>query len=299
MSGKFFLAGFLFFLLSAATAQRMSWRDIMQKLNKDRPQPDLRIPYGADSLHFGELWLPAGAGPHPVVVLIHGGCWLAALPGAELVAYAAQALKAQGFAVWNVEYRRVGHAGGGYPGTFQDVAKAADLLPALAPAHRLDLSRVIAAGHSAGGHLALWLALRKNIPNSSELYSATPLNIHAVVSLAGIGDLKFFEKAGAPACGDETISNLINKSLRKELGFLDTSPVDMGRTEAKFWLIQGVYDGAVPPYVGLNYMDKIKAKSQDSEFVLIQDAGHFEIIVPWSDVWETVASVFKKALKAK
>src|SRR3954467_6542067 len=87
------------------------------------PPADARLPYGADALQFGELWLPPGDGPHAVVVLIHGGYWRARY-GLEYFGHAAAALRDDGFAVWNIEYRRLGNPGGGWPGTFLDVAVA-------------------------------------------------------------------------------------------------------------------------------------------------------------------------------
>jgi acetyl esterase/lipase len=124
-----------------------------------------------------------------VVLMVHGGCWRADLPGPELLAWQAEALRRQGLAVWSIRYRRLGHEGGGYPGTFQDVARGADHLRELARDQPLDLSRVLATGHSAGGHLALWLAARKQLPATSALGVKDPLAVHAVVPLAGVGDL--------------------------------------------------------------------------------------------------------------
>lgn len=288
----------IYFAISGQ-CQSMSWRDIVKKLQTERPRPDKIIAYDLDSLHFGELWLPAGEGPFPVVLLIHGGCWRADLPGTELLAFAAEDLKKQGFAVWNIEYRRVGHPAAGYPGTFQDVALAADYLTTLGQQYPLDLSRIIASGHSAGGHLALWTALRANLPDTSPLYVAEPLKIHSVVSLAGIGNLKYFDHYGAPACGQETISALIDRDHRADAGYKDTSPVEMGPTAAKFWLINGVYDAAVPPHVALNYVQQLKSTPQVTELVIIQDAGHFEIIVPWSEAWKIVLSTYKKAIASE
>ena len=121
-----------------------------------------KFSYGEDPLQFGELYLPAGDGPFPVVVLIHGGCWLAEFDQAHLRSLAVAA-RDSGFAVWNVEYRRVGNPGGGWPGTFLDVAAGTDYLRELARQHPLDLEQVVPVGHSAGGHLALWLAMRSQL----------------------------------------------------------------------------------------------------------------------------------------
>jgi acetyl esterase/lipase len=116
---------------------------------------DQRISYGQDSSEYGELRVPAGAGPHPLVVLIHGGCFKAAYATLRDLAPMADALKSDGIASWNVEYRRLGQPGGGWPGTYLDVGRAVDHLRAIAGAHHLDLGRVVLVGHSAGGHLAM------------------------------------------------------------------------------------------------------------------------------------------------
>ena len=160
-----------------------------QLLAGPRTAADERIAYGPDALQFGELWLPRRQGRHPVIVLIHGGCWRADLPGLELMDYMAADLRDRGYAVWNLEYRRIGHPGGGYPGTFRDIAAGVDHLRTIAAPHSLDLRRVALAGHSAGGHLALWAAARDRLPAESPLRTARPLPIRGVVSLAGITDL--------------------------------------------------------------------------------------------------------------
>src|SRR5258706_4695885 len=122
----------------------------------------IRLAYGAEPFQFGELYLPDNAGPHPVVILIHGGYWRARY-GLDLMIGLAHDLAARGVAVWNIEYRRVGNPGGGWPGTLLDVALAADNLKIVAQAYALDLQRVIPIGHSAGGHLAFWPAARPNL----------------------------------------------------------------------------------------------------------------------------------------
>ena len=142
----------LVLFVTQACAGTISYTDL---LARPRPQPTKVASYGSAKEETGELFLPAGKGPHPVVVLIHGGCWLVELPGTELMDYIAADLQARGYAVWNIEYRRVGGVGGGYPGTFLDVADGIDALRKLAPANALDLNHVVVVGHSAGGHLAL------------------------------------------------------------------------------------------------------------------------------------------------
>ncbi len=106
---------------------------------------------------------------------MHGGCWVHGYAAAQNSAALADALRDAGLATWNVEYRRRDNPGGGWPGTFLDVAHAADSLRALASRYPLDLTRVVATGHSAGGQLALWLAARPKIPVGSPLHTANPL----------------------------------------------------------------------------------------------------------------------------
>ena len=197
-----------------------------QLLAGPRTAADERIAYGPDALQFGELWLPRRQGRHPVIVLIHGGCWRADLPGLELMDYMAADLRDRGYAVWNLEYRRIGHPGGGYPGTFRDIAAGVDHLRTIAAPHSLDLRRVALAGHSAGGHLALWAAARDRLPAESPLRTARPLPIRGVVSLAGIADLDAYRQTGPDACGGpSTIDGLVG--VQEPGGrnvFADTSP---------------------------------------------------------------------------
>lgn len=155
--------------------------------NIPRPPADHQVAYGDDPNQIAELRLPSQAGPHPVVVLVHGGCWLSQAP--RYLAAIGDALKRDGIASWNIEYRRLGQAGGGWPGTYRDVGRAIDHLRELATSHNLDLNRVIVVGHSAGGHLAMWAATRQRIPPSSALFIAKPLSIRGVINLAGTVDM--------------------------------------------------------------------------------------------------------------
>ena len=115
----------------------------------ESPSPDARIAYGEAALQFGYLRLPEGRGPHPTIVFIHGGCWLSRYD-IQHTGPAEQALADAGYAVWSIEYRRVGDEGGTWPGMFLDVGSGVDHLFELAHEYALDLDRVIVAGHSAG-----------------------------------------------------------------------------------------------------------------------------------------------------
>src|SRR5687768_4961766 len=166
----------------------MKWPALLER---ERPEPAATITYGDDQMQKVDLWLPAGRGPHPTVLMIHGGCWQTEIADRRIMNWVADDLRKRGIAVWNIDYRGVDRAGGGYPGTFLDAAAAADALRGHAARHRLDISPLVAVGHSAGGHLALWLAARRAasrrpasplIPRGSPLIAADPLPIDTVVS---------------------------------------------------------------------------------------------------------------------
>ena len=181
-----------------AQATRLRPRDVDTLPSKPATA---RVAYGQDSLQFGDLRLPEGRGPFPVVVMIHGGCWVHRLASLQNTAALSDALRDAGVATWNVEYRRYDNPGGGWPGTMRDIGDAVDSLRGLAKTYPLDLGRVVVAGHSAGGHLALWAAARKRLPKDSPLYVKDPLPVHAAVALGGPGDLRDFMTYGQRSCG--------------------------------------------------------------------------------------------------
>ncbi len=269
-----------------------------QLLAQPRAAADHRIAYGPDALQFGELWLPRGAGPHPVIALIHGGCWRADLPGLELMDYMAADLRDRGYAVWNVEYRRIGHPGGGYPGTFQDIAAGLDHLRAIAPQHSLDLRRVAVSGHSAGGHLALWSAARDRLPPDSPLRTVDPLPIRGVVSLAGIANLDAYRRTGPNACASSTIDGLVGVQQpgRRDV-FADTSPSALLPLGDRQVVISGAVDPIVPPRFGEEYAAAAAARGDPAQSVVLQGAGHFEVIDPTSAVWPRITDAFADLLR--
>lgn len=251
-------------------------------------KPTANIAYGKDKLQFSELRVPAGKGPHPVAVLIHGGCWLAEVADLKYFSPMADALAKKGLATWNIEYRRIGDKGGGWPGTFLDVAKATDHLRAIAKEYELDLSRVIVVGHSAGGHLALWLAARAKLPPESELYSRDPLKILAAVDLAGPGDLSTFTSAHTHACGDAV--NRLLGGLPKDVPerYRDAGPINMLPLGVRQVCIAGAKDTLVPSQHVRTYADAAKQAGDDTRYIEVPEAGHFDLVAPNSAAWEQV-----------
>ncbi|GAA3167930.1 alpha/beta hydrolase [Nonomuraea roseoviolacea] len=146
------------------------------------------LAYGPHPDQVADVTLPVRAtGAVPLVMLLHGGFWRAAHDRLH-VGVVADALAYEGYAVANVEYRRVG-IGGGWPATFTDVAQAADTLPdmiARSSPGRVDLDRIVYLGHSAGGQLAVWAALRDRLPQGAPGHTAVPPRVAGVVALAPV-----------------------------------------------------------------------------------------------------------------
>lgn len=276
-----------------SNAQLLSWRDIIEA---DHPEPTERIYFGSDSLQFGDLWLPADDPPHTTVILIHGGCWQDVYPGVELMHLMANDLTTHGFAVWNLEYRRLGYEGGGYPGTFKDIANGADYLRQITDDYQLPLDRVISSGHSAGGHLATWLSARKNIDPESSLYADNPIHIHGVISLAGINDLEAYAAYGSTSCGEQTVEQLVDQLNRGEFAYADTSPAELLPISIPIIEVSAAFDAPVPPFFGYNFVLKAKELDTDARQVLLEDSGHFEMIAPWTNEWQKVLEIFENLL---
>jgi acetyl esterase/lipase len=281
----------LFIAAQPACAQNLSFGDI-SKL--PQPPADHRIAYGADSLQFGELRLPPGKGPHPVVIVVHGGCWFAEYDLNHLAAFSA-ALTKLGAATWSLEYRRVGDKGGAWPGTFQDVARGADYVRELAKKYPLDVRRVVVVGHSAGGQLALWLAARHRLPKESVLYTPDPLRPSGVVALAAVSDLRKFR----PDCGD-SVTKLLGGSP-EEFGarYAETSPIELLPTGVPLRLIHGAQDKIVPVEMSREFEAVAKRKGDDGRLTVIENAGHFELIAPQSSAWAAVGGAVRSLLKAE
>ena len=285
-------------LAGIAGAARLQSQNSRGILIRQAPAADHRIAYGKDEFQFGELRMPKTAGPHPVAIVIHGGCWMSQY-GLGYMGHVSAALAEAGIATWNIEYRRIGNAGGGWPGSFEDAARAADYLREIAGKYSLDLNRVTAFGHSAGVHLSLLLAARQRFPKNSPLYSANPLPLRGIVSLAGITDLR---KTGT-ACDREVIQFAGGEAQQKAAIYDQASPIQLLPIGVTQKIIQGGADNIIPMAMATEYVEAAKKKNDAVELIALKDADHFQLVDPkspaWSAVQEAVLALVKPAGKAK
>ena len=261
-------------------AAPISWSEI-QALPS--PPPGVRAAYGPLPDQFGELHLPQGAGPHPVAVLIHGGCWLQEFDYAYF-RHLAAAVADLGIATWTIEYRRVGGAGG-WPMTLLDVADAIDYLRELAATHPLDLQRVVVAGHSAGGHLALWSATRDQLAAESDLYRPSPLPILGVIGLAAIADLTTYRIGPAQSCHSAVDALMGGTPEAQADRYADASPPSRLPLGVPIVLVSGSDDTIVPVSGVQAFADQAIAAGDQAHLEIIDGAGHFDPSVPDSPAW--------------
>jgi acetyl esterase/lipase len=224
-----------------------------------------------------------------VAVLIHGGYWRNRYHLDLMNALAAD-LAAVGFAVWNVEYRRLGTRGGGLPGTFTDVAAGLETVVDLASSQRLDLGRVGVIGHSAGGQLAAWLAARARTPWAREHRVA----IHVVVGLAPVADLRL---ANAWKLSGDAAGQLVGASFddAPEL-YQWASPAALLPLRVRQILVHGTADDSVPYEMSVRYQAAARAAGDDCELIGMPGVDHFALIDPSSDAWAVTRERFAAAL---
>ncbi len=249
--------------------------------------PFERIAYGRGPQQFAELRRPGGGAPSPVVVVIHGGFWQSD-HDLGLMLPVCEALAREGYATWNIEYRRVGDPGGGWPGTFLDVGAATDHVRTIAPQHGLDVRRVVTLGHSAGGQLALWAAGRRWI-REGELQTRKPMKLRAAMSLAGIVDLE-----RAYALGIRPVGALMGGSPAEVPGRYATGDpgalIPLGVPQV---LVHGTTDPLVPVTLSAAYQRAAKARGDEVRLVELQGTGHFELIDPSTPAWATVRDALR------
>lgn len=262
---------------------------LLARLEREAPTPRATLPYGDAPQQFGQLRLPnarrAGRGPYPLAIVIHGGYWRARYDLAYFGA-ACGALARAGLATWNIEYRRIGDPGGAWPGTFSDVAAAADFVRTLANDYPLDLARVITLGHSAGGHLAFWLAARPRLPEHTSLWRPDPLPLAGAIALAGVVDLR---RAWALGLSDNATGLLLDGDPDAECERYDlASPYEALPLGVRQILLHGDADANVPIELSERYAERGRALGDDITFEALDGAGHFELVDPATAEWRAV-----------
>jgi acetyl esterase/lipase len=258
--------------------------DSESAISQNPPKADLRLTYGSDPNQFIDVRLPGGAGPHPIVFFIHGGYWRAKYDLTH-AGHLCAALAKAGIATWNVEYRRVGDPGGGWPGTFEDVRAAYQFLRNHADARqKLDLKRVCVAGHSAGGQLAMCLAAHEK-------------SISRVFSLAGVLDLR---RAWELHLSNDAVAGFLGGSPEDvPEHYREASPIELAISHAVQKLVHGTQDDSVPYEISQRYFETKKKLVEDVELMTLPGVDHFQIIDPGSAVWNKMEAVFRELTRAE
>jgi acetyl esterase/lipase len=242
------------------------------------PRADARVAYGGDSNQFLDLRLPPGKGLRGLVVSIHGGYWRARYD-LGYMGHLCAALTAKGIVTANLEYRRVGNAGGGWPGTFADVRAAFQFLLQNSRQYEFDLGRVVVIGHSAGSQLGLCLAAHEK-------------GVKAVISLAGVVDL---QRAYALHLSNDAVVEFLGGTPAEVADhYREADPMKLA-IQARQWLVHGAEDDIVPPAFSRDYVGAKQKAKEDARLVEIAGAGHFEVVDPRAAAWKDVERVVAEA----
>ncbi len=239
------------------------------------PKADQRVDYGSDPNQFIELRFPDKQGPHPLVITIHGGYWMADC-SLEYTGHLCDALRLKGAATANIEFRRVGDAGGGWPGSFEDVCNAFDYLYQNAAKQNINPDKIVVIGHSAGGQLALCLA-------------AHDKRVKDVISLCGVVDV---QKAFDLCLGPDAVVNYLGGTPADVADhYSQANPMELTIQDARQWIFHGGKDDRVPFDFSSEYVKAKKAKNEKVELFEDKDAGHFEVIDPNSKFFKEIEKV--------
>lgn len=246
-----------------------------------------RYRYGEHPSQYVEVSVPSGSDVAPLVVVIHGGFWRTGFDSGLGYPLAVD-LARRGFAVANVEYRRVGPGGGGgWPQTGQDVAAATDALRTdgqRLTGGRLDLTRVVGLGHSAGGQLAVWLAARR----------APSVPLTGVVSQAGVLDLV---RAAESGVGGDAVQSLMGGSpAQKPDAYADASPIGRVPLAVPSICVHGRQDTVVPIEQSERFV-AAAAKAGDRSELRAFDGDHFQLIAVGSPAWTLSVSAVTELLQ--
>ena len=260
--------------------------------------------YGSAPLQFGRLRLPKSENKVPVVVIVHGGCWADHLPGKHpppdfsLMEPLASALTSGGVATWNIEYRRAGSLGGGWPNTYLDLSEAVDYLRTIAAEDRLDLSRLFVVGHSSGGQLALWLGARPRLPGNSAVHTSDPLAIHEIIDVDGPPDLTSAQPLETQYCPMPAVTEFMQGTPSQQPARYRDGSV---QAYLPLHIPQLIIRGGLLHHVGTldtDYKAIAEAKG-DSVTIVPVDGGHFELVDPSSESGKEVLSVILKAVNGR
>jgi acetyl esterase/lipase len=276
-------------------------------LHRSARSPDLTLRYGDGTDQVADVHLPspgdlerAGIGGRAFFTLfLHGGFWRARY-GREHTAPLAEALAAAGFAVCVPEYRRSGQRGGGWPGTFDDVAAAVDRLPGLVDAATgglVEPGRMVLAGHSAGGHLALWAASRHRLAAESPWRRAEAMAGCGVVALAAVSDLVACHQLGLGQGAADALMGGGPERFPDRYAVAD--PAGLLPIGLPVRLVHGTGDDRVPHQMSVEYAGRARgAGDVMTECALLPGAGHFDVIDPLSVVWGTVEDAFRAVYRS-
>lgn len=247
-------------------------------LSRQAPPPDLTVAYGPHRDHVADVRLPSRSGRAPLVILWHGGFWRPQWDRTHTGPMSTD-LARHGYVVASVEYRRTG-----WPATLADAAAATEAVPGLveqAAPGRVDHDHIIYAGHSAGGQLALWAALRDRLPAGAPGRSERPLRVAGVLALAPVVDLadayRLDLDGGAVAAflggGPDEVADR----------YAAADPAALGAPAAPVILVHGDADGRVPVQMSRRY-----AAATGARLVELPGADHFALIDPESAAWSQV-----------
>ena len=258
--------------------QSMQWHDLFAQ---EKPTPDDTLSYGSHELQVIDVWQPGAENVSPAVIMIHGGCWQTAIAERDIMNWIAADLRQHGVGVWNIEYRGVDRDGG-WPGTYADIGHAADLFRERSAEFGFVCEKTIVIGHSAGGHLALWLANRPALDTSEFIRGSHPVEIDLAISQGGLPDLIAAVNRDGHACGSVAPRQMLGPDQQHAQ---ITSPPDMTPGPARQILFHNTLDQIAPPDFARAYCDRVRQKNVDVTLIETPAEGHVELVAPESHSW--------------